>query len=253
MSHTPLDVQSAQERCVRPTQHLPSTSKEAVSTAQIDKPLLIFDFFSGTGSSTKAFEDAGHTVISFELDDHFTATENVDVLTLQAEALIAKYGQPDFVWASPPCTTFSVASIRHYWTYEDGVAKPKNEKTLHGLKVVEHTVQLIKDLKPRLGWLMENPRGMLRKQSVVQGLPRRTITYCAYGADNQKPTDLWGVVPNWVSRSMCKPGMSCHNSAKRGSDTGTQGMGGGGKHGAKKRSMIPYDLGEEIKNVLESL
>ena len=28
--------------------------------------MLVFDFFSGTGSSTQAFIDAGHTVISFE-------------------------------------------------------------------------------------------------------------------------------------------------------------------------------------------
>ena len=28
--------------------------------------MIVFDFFSGTGSSTQAFKDAGHTVISFE-------------------------------------------------------------------------------------------------------------------------------------------------------------------------------------------
>ena len=30
--------------------------------------MLVFDFFAGTKSSTQAFEDAGDTVISFELD-----------------------------------------------------------------------------------------------------------------------------------------------------------------------------------------
>ena len=37
--------------------------------------MLIFDFFSGTGSSTQAFKDAGHTVITFENDDYFEASE----------------------------------------------------------------------------------------------------------------------------------------------------------------------------------
>jgi len=36
--------------------------------------MLVFDFFAGTRSSTQAFEDAGHTVISFELDEQFDVT-----------------------------------------------------------------------------------------------------------------------------------------------------------------------------------
>jgi tRNA G37 N-methylase Trm5 len=45
--------------------------------------MIIFDFFAGTGSSTKAFEDRGHTVISFELNPKQSATENVDILELE--------------------------------------------------------------------------------------------------------------------------------------------------------------------------
>jgi hypothetical protein len=214
--------------------------------------MIIYDFFAGTGSATKAFEDAGHTVIKVELDEYFEAHER-DVLGLTAEYLIGKYGQPDFIWASPPCTTFSVASIRHYWTYTNGVALPKNEKTLHGLALVAHTVALINALKPTYGWLMENPRGMLRKQSVVQGLTRRTITYCQYGDFRMKPTDLWGELLSWIPKEMCKPGLTCHNSAKRGSDTGTQGIGGGGKRGSMMRSMLPYQLSQAICKAVEGL
>lgn len=206
--------------------------------------MIVYDFFSGTGSSTKAFEDAGHTVIKVELDEYFEADER-DILHLTADYLINKYGQPDFIWASPPCQTFSVASIRHYWTYEDGVAKPKNQKTLDGIERVRYTLQLIKDLQPTIGWLMENPRGMLRKQSVVQGLTRRTITYCQYGDSRMKPTDIWGELQEWTPRTMCKPGMDCHTSAPSGSTTGTQGM-----KNAKIKSMIPYELGKEILDVI---
>lgn len=207
--------------------------------------MLIFDLFSGTGSSTKAFKDAGHTVISFELDDYFEATENVNVLDLTADYLLKTYGRPDFVWASPPCTTFSVASIRHYWDYVDGKAVPKNEKTLHGLKVVEHTRKLIEELSPAKGWLMENPRGMLRKQEVVQGLPRVTISYCQYGDTRQKPTDLWGYVPNWQPRPMCKRGDPCHEAAPRSHKTGTQGI-----KATKDRSKIAPQLPLELLGAL---
>ena len=78
-------------------------------------PMLIFDFFSGTGSSTQAFKDAGHTVITFENDSQFEASELVDVYELTAKRLLVEYGQPDFIWASPPCTAFSVASMGHHW------------------------------------------------------------------------------------------------------------------------------------------
>ena len=88
---------------------------------------------------------------------------------------------------------------------------------------------------------MENPRGMLRKLKVVEGIQRRTITYCQYGDSRMKPTDLWGYVPGWIPREACKNGQPCHIAAPRGSSTGTQGL-----KGAKDRSRVPYDLGKEI-------
>lgn len=208
--------------------------------------MLIFDFFAGTGSSTQAFKDAGHTVITFELDKQFDVDEHVDIFDLDAAGLITKYGKPDFVWASPPCTAFSVASIGHHWKVIDGIPTPKTDDALRNQQLVAHTMQIIADLQPQFGFLIENPRGMLRKLPVVQSLPRRTVTYCQYGDSRMKPTDLWGGVAGWVARQPCKNGDQCHEAAPRGSRTGTQGL-----KGARNRSMIPYELGAEILAAIE--
>jgi site-specific DNA-cytosine methylase len=206
--------------------------------------LIIYDFFSGTGSSTQAFEDAGHTIIKVELDEYFEAHER-DILQLTAEGLIAKYGQPDFIWASPPCQKFSVASIGHYWTGGRGNCVPKRPEVFEAIALVGHTVKLMQDLKPTHGWIMENPRGMLRKQDVVKDLKRWTITYCQYGDTRMKPTDVWGTL-NWTPRPMCSAGMSCHES----SPSGTNAGGTGKLKNARLRSMIPYELGKEILNTI---
>lgn len=207
--------------------------------------MLVFDFFAGTGSSTRAFEDAGDTVIRFELDKQFEADEHVDVFDLNAIELFRKYGRPDFVWASPPCTAFSVASIGHHWTGGYQAYLPKTEQAKVNQDLVWKTRNLISGLDPKFGYLIENPRGVLRKLPPVQGLTRRTVTYCQYGDERMKPTDLWGEVPGWEPRDMCKNGDDCHVSAPRGAKTGTQGL-----KGAAIRSMVPYELALEIRKAI---
>jgi len=203
--------------------------------------LIIFDLFSGTGSATQAFKEAQQKVYTFELDTYFAADENVDVFDLTVDYLREVYGQPDFVWASPPCTAFSVASMGHHWGGGINAYIPKTQAAIESQELVAHTRSLLEGLNPTFGFLIENPRGMLRKLPVVAGLQRQTVTYCQYGDTRMKPTDLWGVVPNWTPRPMCKNGAPCHEASPRGSKTGTQGL-----KGSKERSRVPYALGVEL-------
>ena len=98
-------------------------------------------------------------------------------------------------------------------------------------------------------FFVENPRGKLRKLGLFNGIAERTtVTSCQYGDTRMKPTDIWTnnlhsvFNPNgWKPRPICKNGDSCHVSAPRGSQTGTQGI-----KGNYERSKIPKQLCDEI-------
>lgn len=113
-------------------------------------------------------------------------------------------------------------------------------------RLVLHTLYLIETVRPKY-WVIENPRNLLRKMDFMDGIDVRTITYCAYGDSRQKPTDLFGVLPGeWLPRPVCARGADCHESAPRGSSTGTQGL-----SGPEEKGMVPRELSASIKNAIE--
>ena len=87
----------------------------------------------------------------------------------------------------------------------------------------------------------------MRKMDFMQDIPRHTVTYCQYGDNRMKPTDIWTNYENPNFKPMCKNGMSCHDSAPRGSRSGTQGI-----KGKKDRSLIPKELCEYIVKICEA-
>lgn len=208
------------------------------------KKLKVLDLFAGTRSIAKAFEARGHETFSIEWDEqHENIDWYADMFDVTAEDIRERFGQPDVVWASPPCNRFSVASIGRHWI--KGTNEPKTEEAKEGLRLLEHTVKLINDLNPTY-WFIENPRGKMRKVDVMQDLPRYTVTYCQYGDTRMKPTDIWTNHPNPKFKPACKNGDPCHVAAPRGSRTGTQGI-----KGSVARSVIPADLCEHIAIISE--
>jgi site-specific DNA-cytosine methylase len=168
----------------------------------------------------------------------------IDVMDLTSEMIIQKFGRPDIIWASPPCTKFSVASIGRNWIKEpDGNILSKNKDAEEAKNIVIHTINLIKELNPKY-YFIENPRGMLRKMPFMQDLNRYTVTYCQYGDTRMKPTDIWTNHPNPNFKPICKNGDPCHESAPRGSRTGTQGL-----KNAMDRGVIPPLLCEHIYSI----
>lgn len=145
------------------------------------------------------------------------------------------------------CSSYSVAGIGHNRSKNTvtGNLDPKTDYAKFCDNVNQHVIELIKELNPTY-WFIENPRGGLRKMSWMQGLPRYTISYCQYGDNRQKPTDIWTNHPNPQFKPLCKLGAKCHVAAPRGSRTGTQGL-----KNSKERSVIPPSLCEHIVDICE--
>lgn len=210
--------------------------------------MKILELFAGTRSIGKAFEKRGHNVFSVEWDRNFDDIDMyVDILTLTSTQIIEKFGKPDVIWASPDCSSFSIAGISHHRRKNEvtGNLDPISNYAKFCDEVDQHVLDLIRELDPKY-YFIENPRGGMRKMIWMQGYPRYTVTYCQYGDTRMKPTDIWTNHPDPKFKPPCKNGDPCHEKAPRGSRTGTQGL-----KNSKERSIIPELLCDHIVRICE--
>ena len=199
--------------------------------------MKVLELFAGSRSIGKAAESLGHEVFSSDINDFPGIDYLCDILMFDRKQMPF---QPDMIWASPPCTGFSVAAIGHHWTGGRGAYIPKTETAKLGIELLRETLRIIDEINPKV-WFIENPRGLMRKMPELEGKHRKTVTYCQYGDSRMKPTDIWTNSRTWNPRPMCKNGAPCHEAAPRGSRTGTQGL-----KSNYERSKIPNDLCIEI-------
>lgn len=199
--------------------------------------MKVLELFAGSRSVGKIAEELGMEVFSSDLIEFEGIHYPISILDFDVTKVPF---QPDVIWASPPCTGFSVAAIGHHWAGGKGAYIPKTETAKVGIELVKKTLEIINHFQPTY-WFMENPRGVLRKLDVVKGLKKNSVTYCQYGDERMKPTDIWTNSDVWTPKPMCKNGDPCHVAAPRGSRTGTQG-----RANAYERSKIPEELCREI-------
>lgn len=197
------------------------------------------DLFAGLGGFSQAFEASdGWEVVTVELEGRFDPDIQADVMGLRPGDL----PDADVVLASPPCTEFSMANQPNpHW---DGDA-PASDDVRESITLTFHALGLIRALDPDY-WFLENPRG--GKMDVILGPPTGYVTYCQYGLEWQKPTDLWGRHPRSFRYRRCSPGADCHQRAEGGWDTGEKR-----KHirDPAERSLVPRQLSEAILQAVE--
>jgi len=216
----------------------------------------VLELFSGSRSIGKEANKRGHNVFSVDNIDYPKTNWVGDIMDWDYRINEIEVGElkefyiPDILWASPPCVDFSVSCIGRKWT--SGFEYKPKDPNLLGIKILNKTIEIIKfylEKNPNLIWYVENPRGKMRKSPAWNTLNHRreTVTFCQFETDKKreerrmKPTDVWTNDFKWIPRKMCKNGDLCHQSAPRGSQTGTQGL-----KNAYERSKIPTDLCEAI-------
>jgi len=206
--------------------------------------MKILELFCGTKSFSKIAEKHGHECVTVDNNPEFKPDLDYDLLNIHCQnVIITTVPLMDFVWMSPPCTTFSMASGNTHWTKD---REPKTESAKVGLELLDRCRILAEYcIKFNKVFFIENPNGR-----AVWFLPDewlKRVWYCQYGDKRAKPTNIWTNAD--ITFKTCKNGdPNCnHERAPRGSKTGTQGL-----KGAKERSVIPPKLFEFIFEVIDN-
>ena len=198
----------------------------------------VLELFAGSRSVGKAANELGMRVYSSDITQFGGIDYVVDILDFDVKEVMMI---PDVIWASPPCTSYSIAAVSHHRNGQEPKTEFAKKSDLMIAKVHE-IIDFFMKKNPDLVYYIENPRGMLRKMDFMRRHPiRHTVTYCQYGDTRMKPTDIWTNDMRWIPRPMCTNGDPCHERAPRGSQTGTQG-----RANNHERSKIPHDLWVEI-------
>ena len=161
----------------------------------------VVSLFDSSGVWSQPWQDAGYTVIRFDLDeDSDSWKEDVQNLTQQ---FMEDNGldMVDIVLAQPPCTDFSLAGNR--WFTDPAKAEEKKASLARNTRLVDHTLDLIGYLRPLI-WGLENPIGTIKKHTKVAE-PRLVFDPFMYGADYTKRTQIFGTFNENLPEAMVYP------------------------------------------------
>ena len=161
--------------------------------------LKILNLFSGTGSVSKPWRAAGHTVWDVDVDPRFSPEYCGDILQWDYTTLP---WIPDVVWASPPCDQYAKCRTR--------ANTPRNLALAD--RLVGRAIEIIKYFEERnsgLLWFLENGDStLLWERDVARELMHYVVLdYCQYEGPGYRKRTRISHSPNiyWNPRPLCEP------------------------------------------------
>tara|TARA_R110002153_G_scaffold244307_3_gene399719 strand:- start:631 stop:1335 length:705 start_codon:yes stop_codon:yes gene_type:complete len=217
-------------------------------------PKRLLELFCGTKSIGTEFELAGYDVVSLDFNKKFNATHTDDILTW--DYTIYPPNHFDVIWASPDCTTWSLATGGKYRLKSSiyGLNNDQQTKATMGNDMILRVIEILKYFNAG-AWFIENPRGLLVHfppliEFIKENDYSNTVVY--YGNYNNwgfpKPTHIWSNLPLWEKEtapimpegSYVMKQWKTLKKPKRVYTTYSKGN-------AEQRSKIPPDLANRLR------
>jgi len=160
----------------------------------------LLEICCGTKSIGKVFERNGWNVISLDIDQKWCPTICSDILSWDYKSAYPPF-YFDYIWASPPCQTFSTG--RNIMINKKGWSRERiyNDMVNIGLPPVQRTLEIIRYFKPKC-FTIENPQSGKLKNFL--DLPYSDCSYCQYGLPYRKNTRLWNNIKLKLEKCKCK-------------------------------------------------
>ena len=209
----------------------------------------LLELFCGTKSVGKVFEKQGYEVTSLDFNPKFNATFTEDILTWNYKQYAPDHF--DVIWASPDCTTFSLASGGKYRLKSEIYGRDNGnlEKSIQANNMVLRVIEILEYFNSD-AWFIENPRGLLihfppMKDFIQKNNANVNLVYYANYNDwgFPKATNIWSNLKLWENEKQpimdpSKYVVKFHkknNANKKFYKTFTSGN-------TEERSRIPPDL-----------
>lgn len=156
----------------------------------------VLELFKGSGSVGKTLKKMKliNKLFSLDCEAKYKPDILTDILEWDYKAFYkdTKF-IPNFIWASPPCNTFSPLAYP-LGERNTKTAEPISDRAKKGTEILYKTLEIIsffQKLNPKLIFVIENPHGMMRFDAKIKKLIFNSTYYSLYGDARTKPTDFF--------------------------------------------------------------